>query len=173
MLAAVGVDSARSATYLAPLNAACRKFDIVTPERACAFLAQVAHESDHFQYVVEIWGPTEAQKRYEGRVDLGNVYQGDGARFRGRGLIQITGRANYAAVGQFFGWSLQSTPAFLESPVGACLSAGWFWMSRGCNELADVNDFRGITRKINGGLNGYSSRLDNWIAVRKACAQDA
>jgi putative chitinase len=167
LLAAAGVDPRRTAVYLPPLNAAAKKFDIVTPLRRSMFLAQVAHESAAFQHVVEIWGPTQAQMGYENRVMLGNVVPGDGFRFRGRGLIQITGRANYEAVGSFFGWSLAATPSFLESPAGACLSAGWFWMSHGCNELADVGDFAGVTRRINGGLNGYAHRSALWSAIYK------
>lgn len=107
----------------------------------------------------EIWGPTPAQLRYEGREDLGNTEPGDGRRYLGRGLIQITGRANYAAASEALCEDFVSCPGLLESYRWASLSAAWFWESRGLNALADAGDFDAITRRINGGQTGRADRL--------------
>lgn len=149
----------RLAVFVEPLNEAMREFDIDNPARETAFLAQIAHESGAFVYTRELWGPTPAQERYEGRKDLGNTIPGDGRRFMGRGLIQITGRANYAAVSVALGVDFLNNPVLLEEPIHATRSAAWFWKDRGLNELADVGDFRGITRRINGGYNGLTDRM--------------
>jgi putative chitinase len=132
------------------------EFDIsANVERETHFLAQVAHESGGFNYVREL----ASGDAYEGRADLGNTEPGDGVRFKGRGLIQITGKANYAACGDALGVDLLLTPELLERPDLAARSAGWYWDSRHLNELADRGDARAITKKINGGLNGYQDRL--------------
>ena len=150
---------AKLAAIVDPLNDAMREFEIdALPDRAAAFLAQVAHESGQFNYLREIWGPTPAQAGYEGRVDLGNYQPGDGFKFRGRGLIQCTGRLNYKKCGEALGLDLEHFPEMLEALVPACRSAGWFWQTHGLNELADAADFERITRRINGGLNGYAER---------------
>lgn len=119
-----------------------------------AFIAQIGHESGQLVYVREIWGPTPAQTKYEGRADLGNTVPGDGLKCRGRGLIQITGRANYAACGEALGLDLINHPELLEQPQYACMSAAWFWATKGLNTLADAGDFDRITKRINGWLNG-------------------
>ena len=106
----------------------------------------------------EIWGPTKAQAKYEGRADLGNSVKGDGSKYRGRGLIQITGRANYAECGEALGLDLLTHPELLEKPQHACMSAAWFWSSRGLNTLADAGKFDTITLRINGGQNGAADR---------------
>lgn len=153
-------DLARASLFLAPLNAAAVEHDIVAGRRPLMFLAQVAHESGGFRYLTEIWGPTPAQARYEGRADLGNTEPGDGSLFRGRGLLQVTGRANYAEQARHFGISFpRGIISWLLTPEGACRSAAWYWESHGCNELADADDFVGVTKRINGGLNGYADRL--------------
>jgi putative chitinase len=124
--------------------------------------------------VREIWGPTPAQTRYEGRRDLGNVHPGDGYRYRGRGLIQTTGRANYAATTLGLRKVAPDAPDFelkpeaLEAPRWAALSAAWFWASKGLNELADAGDYMRITRRINGGTNGYEDRLALWEQAKAA-----
>lgn len=146
--------AARMEPFVDSLNAAMEEFEINTPMRAAAFIAQVAHESGGFRYVQEI-APGTA---YEGRADLGNVEPGDGARYKGRGLIQITGRSNYSACGVALGRDLVSQPELLEQPVDAARSAAWFWQKHGLNELADAGDFERITRRINGGLNGLAER---------------
>ena len=146
----------RAEAYLEPLNAAMAEFDIsLSQKRECAFLAQIAHESGELRYVREL----ASGEQYEGRDDLGNTEPGDGARFRGRGLIQVTGRDNYDACGSALGLDLLRQPELLELPVNACRSAGWFWKSRGLNEIADTGGFEVITRRINGGLTGYADRL--------------
>lgn len=145
----------RAALYVDPLNDAMHEFEINTPLREAAFLAQLAHESGEFRYVQEI----ASGEAYEGRLDLGNTEPGDGVRFKGRGLIQITGRANYRDCGVALGLDLLSEPHLLEQPVAACRSAGWYWDSRGLNDLADKEMFRTITKRINGGYNGYSDRV--------------
>ena len=115
-------------------------------------------KSDQLKYMREIWGPTAAQARYEGRVDLGNTQSGDGPKYRGRGLIQITGRSNYKTCGEALGLDLINQAELLEKPQHACMSAAWFWATRGHNTLADEGKFETITRRINGGLNGLADR---------------
>jgi putative chitinase len=145
----------RAAAFLDALNATMAEFGINTPARQASFLAQVGHESGQLLYVQEL----ASGAAYEGRTDLGNTKPGDGVRFKGRGLIQITGRANYAACGAALGLDLIGTPALLEQPVNACRSAGWFWRARGLNELADAGDQVRVTRRVNGGVNGLADRL--------------
>lgn len=145
-------------TYVSPLNAAMDRFGIVTPLQIAAFIAQLAHESGEFRYVREL----ADGKAYEGRVDLGNTSPGDGVMYKGRGLIQITGKANYRKCSDaLFGDArLVNDPALLEEPENATLSAAWFWDAHHLNGLADRSDFRGITKAINGGYNGYQKRLE-------------
>lgn len=99
-------------------------------------------------------------------MDLGNTQAGDGSKYRGRGLIQITGRANYAACGESLGLNLITHPELLELPEYAAMSAAWFWKQNGLNDLADRDQFNTITRRINGGLNGLQDRLDIWSRAR-------
>lgn len=159
LAAAIGVNVARTQEWADPITAAMALWAIDTDARQAAFLAQIGHESGRLLYVRELWGPTPAQIRYEGRADLGNTQPGDGKRYLGRGLIQITGRTNYKAVGDALGVDFIEQPQLLEQPANAALSAAWFWNTHGCNELADVGDFRRITLRINGGMNGYVDRL--------------
>jgi putative chitinase len=156
---ATGARIERATEYLPVIEAAMAEFDINTPSRQAAFLAQIGHESGGLRYTTEIWGPTPAQVRYEGRKDLGNVRPGDGARFKGRGLIQTTGRDNYNATGRALGVDLISQPELLAAPELAARSAAWYWQSRGLNALADAGDFRRITLRINGGTNGQAERV--------------
>ena len=140
--------------FVEPLNAAMEEFEINNVARETMFLAQIAHESEGFRYVREL----ASGEAYEGRSDLGNSEVGDGIRFKGRGLIQITGRANYQAVGEALSHDFIADPEALERPAFACRSAAWFWASRKLNELADAGDFRKITKRINGGYNGMADR---------------
>ena len=148
----------QAGVFVPALNTAMNRYGIVGSLRAAAFIAQIGHESGQLRYVREIWGPTEQQAGYEGRADLGNTVPGDGSKYRGRGLIQITGRANYAACGEALGLDLISKPELLELPQNAAISAAWFWSTKGLNALADQGEYVKITRRINGGINGLADR---------------
>lgn len=167
---ATGARIDRATTFLPFIEAAMAEFEINTTQRQTMFLAQVGHESGGLHWLTEIWGPTDVQLRYEGRADLGNTEPGDGSKFKGRGLIQTTGRANYQATGDALGVDLTEAPTLLAEPALAARSAAWFWKARGLNELADVGDFMRITRRINGGLNGYDQRLALLETAREALA---
>jgi putative chitinase len=156
--------------FVPVLNTAMSRYQIVGAKRIAAFIAQIGHESGQLKYVEEIWGPTKAQARYEGRADLGNTVQGDGSKYRGRGLIQVTGRANYAACGEALGLDLINHPELLEKPQHACMSAAWFWATKGLNTLADADQFDKITRLINGGQNGAADRQALYARALKVLA---
>ncbi|WP_042956651.1 glycoside hydrolase family 19 protein [Pseudomonas brassicacearum] len=158
---------AKAGVFAPALNTAMGRYQIVGLQRIAAFIAQIGHESGQLCYVRELWGPTPAQARYEGRDDLGNTMAGDGFKYRGRGLIQITGRANYRECGEALGLDLISQPELLEEPEWAAKSAAWFWSTRGLNTLADAGAFERITRRINGGLNGLADRLALWEKARE------
>lgn len=160
----------RLTLFVAPLNATMDANEITTPARRAAFLAQIAHESGSLRYTREI----ASGEAYEGRADLGNTEPGDGVRYKGRGLIQITGRANYRAcsIGLYGDPDiLLQHPDLIETVAGACDSAGWYWKSRGLNALADLGKFRAITLRVNGGLNGYADRLEYFHRAQKVLAQ--
>ena len=151
--------------FIPHLNAVMSNREINTPMRQAAFLAQLGHESGHLRHVRELGDHAYLKKYDTGRlaIQLGNtpVADGDGQRYRGRGLIQVTGRSNYLRCSQalFGDQRLLSTPELLELPEWAAESAGWYWAVHGLNALADQNDFEAITRTINGGLNGLADRL--------------
>ena len=157
---------AKAGIFLPALNASMLEFGINTPLRQASFLAQLAHESGQLLYVREL----ASGAAYEGRTDLGNTQPGDGVRFRGRGLIQVTGRANYAACGKALGLDLLGKPALLEQTCNACRSAGWFWQSHGLNALADAGDQVAVTRRINGGTNGLAERLAYFKVAQRVLA---
>lgn len=163
----------RAAEYLPHIQAAMAEYEIDTPLRKAAFLAQIGHESGGLKYTTELWGPTPAQSRYEGRKDLGNVRPGDGARFKGRGLIQTTGRDNYNSTGRALGVDLLANPELLAEPVLAARSAAWYWHDKELNRLADVGDFHRITLRINGGINGMDDRLARYIAGKEVLCNPA
>lgn len=164
----------RAETFLAPLNRAMVEFEINTPARQAAFLSQIAHESGSLRYVRELAsGAAYDTGRLAAR--LGNTLEddGDGEKYRGRGLIQVTGTANYSACSTaLFGDSrhLLDHPELLEMPDAAARSAAWYWQSRGLNELADAGDFLRITKRINGGINGMDDRLAYWDRAKKVLA---
>ena len=167
---ATGARIDRAATFLPVIEAAWNDFDINTPERQAAFLAQVGHESGGLHWLVELWGQTVTQSHYEGRADLGNTEPGDGFKYRGRGLIQLTGRANYRKAGEALATDLEGNPELAAEPEMATRTAMWFWKEHGLNELADAGDFMRITRRINGGTNGYDQRVALWEQAKEALA---
>jgi putative chitinase len=144
-------------TYLGPLIAAMNGNAINTPLRQAHFLAQLGHESASMRYTEEI----ASGQAYEGRADLGNTEPGDGVRFKGRGLIQITGRANYTAYGKARNKDYVTDPnpkLLATDPNVAADCSGWFWQTRSLNALADQDNVLEITRRINGGTNGLADR---------------
>src|SRR4051812_21391901 len=157
--------AAKADECLPSLIAAMQEFAIESPPRMAAFLAQIAHESGELRLMQELWGPTPAQRRYEPAsplaTTLGNTEPGDGLKFKGRGPIQVTGRANYKRFGDLLGIDLIADPARAAgSDVGFRIAA-LFWSKKGLNELADegtADAFREITRRINGGCNGLPDR---------------
>jgi putative chitinase len=153
----------RIQTFLPYLNDTMTKHEINTPLRQAAFLAQLAHESGSLKYTREI----ASGRAYEGRKDLGNTQPGDGVKYKGRGLIQVTGRFNYQKVSESLQVNFINSPYLLETPKYACESAGWYWSSKNLNALADDEDFRAITRVINGGYNGYKDRLEHYERAKK------
>lgn len=181
-LKAVGCASMDHVQKLLPyINATCAKYAIKSPTVQLCFLAQVSHESGGFFYTEEL----ATGAAYEGRKDLGNIKPGDGVRFKGRGLIQITGRNNYHSIGEALQVDFINNPTLLGgknldecSPQQlkyATLSAGWFWNKALLNEIAkkiniekpidegtNLDAFKEITRKINGGYNGLEDRLHKY-----------
>lgn len=158
--------------FLSPINDAMATYDISTPLRIAAFLAQAAHESGELQFTQEL----ASGKEYDGRKCLGNDDldgQEDGVAFKGRGLLQVTGRNNYrdCSMALFGDFRLFEQPQMLEEPRWACMSAGWFWSVNKLNQLADQQDMRGITKRINGGYNGMESRLTYYKAALDAMGQ--
>lgn len=144
--------------YLGPINDTLTMFEINTPKRIAAFIAQLAHESGSFRYHEEI----ADGHAYEGRKDLGNIEKGDGKKFKGRGLIQLTGRTNYESFGKFVGVDFTIMPSLVAQPKYSALAAGWFWNRSKLNSYADKDDFKTITKKINGGYNGLADRIKHW-----------
>jgi putative chitinase len=157
--------------FIQPLNDQMDEAAIDTPLRMAHFLAQVGHESGDLFYMEEI----ASGAAYEGRHDLGNVQPGDGVRFKGRGPIQITGRANYLAYGTARGkgayYTIEPNNHLLATDTIVSIdTACWFWTSRGLNELADKDRTEDITRKINGGLNGFADRCARLARAKAALA---
>ncbi len=155
--------NARNVDILLPfILTGCDRFEINTSKRENCFLAQVALESGEFRYLKELASGEE----YEGRLDLGNIEAGDGVKFKGRGLIQLTGRANYAKISADLEVDFIDNPALLETPEYASISACWFWNSHKLNDLADQDLFIAITRRINGGTNGLVQRQAYWAKAK-------
>ena len=131
------------------------------PAILAQFLAQAMHESGGLRYVREIWGPTKAQRGYEGRKDLGNTQPGDGKRFMGRDVIQVTGRANYRALSKWAGFDFEAKPEALESPEWLGIGAIWYFLAarKDLIKYCREGNIEMVTRRVNGGLNGYQDRL--------------
>jgi putative chitinase len=169
--------------WLKPLQDTFEKYNIDTPRRQACFIGQCAHESNNFKTLEEnlhysaaalmrTWpsrfpdvdtakkyanNPEKiANKVYSGR--MGNVEDGDGWKYHGRGLIQLTGKDNYANCGSNVGVDFLGNPDLVATPEYAALTAGWYWNKRGLNQLADIYDIPSITQRINGGLLGLDDR---------------
>jgi putative chitinase len=149
------------------------RYEINTPLRIAHFIAQIAHESDGFCTTEEY----ASGRAYENRLDLGNDQPGDGPLFKGRGLIQITGRSNYRSIGQQLGLDLMQNPGSVNDPYLYLLVSCVFWQQKKINAACDADDIIAVTRLVNGGLNGLDSRKA-YLATAKAMiaalgAQDA
>jgi putative chitinase len=194
---ASGQDAERFAPHIA---AACTRYSITTPRQVAAFLAQTGHESGGFVRLVEnlnyttpqrimaVWprrfpgGLAEAaqfvrnpdrlaNRVYANRLGNGDETSGDGARYLGRGLIQLTGRANYMAAASAIGIDYKARPELVLLPEHAALTAAWFWSTAGCNALAEAGDFDATTRRINGpAMLGSDDRRKRYAAVLKVLA---
>ena len=155
-----------------PLNMAMGEFGIISPLQIAAFISQIAHESGELLYTEEL----ASGQAYEGRLDLGNTQRGDGRLFKGRGLIQLTGRSNYVALMMALDIDCVNTPSLVELPVNACRSAAWFWDTNHINRWADIPDFDGVCDAVNrghktakiGDANGYAERLKYYERAKKA-----
>lgn len=180
------VDEATANKWADALQTTCDKFEINTPERQAGFIAQCAHESGMFKFVEEnlnysdkallsVFGKyfnadtaTEyarkpekiANRVYANRMGNGDELSGDGWKYRGRGLIQLTGKENYTRFGNAVGQDIVNNPELVASPEYATLSAGWFWSANGLNKLADAKDILGMTKRINGGTIGLDHRTE-------------
>lgn len=154
------------------LNAAMAEFEVNTPARAAAFIAQLAHETGEFKWFREIWGPTPQQEKYDPphalSAKLGNTQKGDGKKYRGAGAIQLTGKANFIKYGKALGIDLENNPALAALPETSFRVAGLFWRDKNLNARADQGDFDTITLRINGGYNGSEERRRYWVRAKKA-----
>jgi predicted chitinase len=146
--------AAKRTDYLPFIQQAMQEFEITSYLREAAFLAQLAHESGELRYMEEI----ASGAAYEGRKDLGNTQPGDGRLYKGRGPIQLTGRANYQKYGDLLGIDLINNPKVAATKEVGFRIAGEFWKLNGLNPLADQQDFKQITKRINGGYNGLDDR---------------
>lgn len=154
--------------HLEALVPALELHDIDTCDRVAAIMAQFSHETGGFVWLKELGGPTYFAK-YDGR--MGNTQPGDGYRYRGRGYIHLTGKANYRAMAEKTGLPLVAKPELLEAPMAAARVSTLWWDERKLNEYADLHDIRGMTRIINGGLNGLPDRLERYGRLRKELAR--
>lgn len=152
------------AIYVDPINQTIIDAELNTRLRLAMFLAQIAHESGQLVYSLEL----ASGKAYEGRKDLGNTQPGDGVRYKGRGLIQITGRANYTKMADALGVDCVNNPKLIEEPLWATRSAGWYWNDRKLNQYCDKSDFVTLTKRINGGTNGLEDRQQFFIKALAA-----
>ncbi|MDD1789122.1 glycoside hydrolase family 19 protein [Burkholderia gladioli] len=179
LASALQIPLARATPWAEPLSAAMALYAIDTPAREAAFLAQCGHECGRFLWLREIWGPTAAQRAYEPPADkareLGNTQPGDGFRYRGGGLLQITGRYNFREMGLKIGVDLEGSPDLIKQPATAARASAQFWADRALSAFADAGDFLAISRAINLGNprsaatpNGMPDRLALWASCKKA-----
>ena len=161
-------NAAKRADFFPFIQQAMQEFGITSYLRESAFLAQLAHESGELRYMEEI----ASGAAYEGRKDLGNTQPGDGKRYKGRGPIQLTGRANYTKYGQLLGLDLVNNPTMAATKEVGFRIAGQFWKLNGLNELADQQKFESITRRINGGINGLADRIKYYERAKKVLSKD-
>lgn len=182
-------------TYVAPINKVAKAHGILdNHKRVAAFLAQIAHESGGFNFtkenlnynakalqsVFKKYYPTEkdaivherkpeqiANRVYASRMGNGDEKSGDGWTYRGRGLIQLTGKENYTKFSESIKKPLKEAVEYLETPEGAVESAAWFWSKNKLNELCDKDDFTTLTKRINGGTNGLVDRKHHYELALK------
>lgn len=193
LIVATGCLPAIADKWIDALNKAMPRFEINTPARIAAFLAQIGVESAYLSRTVENLNYNSAgllsnfnrhfteadalsyqhqperiaNRAYASRFGNGDEASGDGWKFRGRGPIQITFHDNYLMCGTGIGLDLITNPDLLLDIDNGAASAAWYWKSRGCNELADLGLMRNITKEINGGYNGFDRRLALWGAAKK------
>ena len=189
-------DNQHAAEWTEALNTVLPKYGITTAARTTAFLAQCGHESEGFTAIREnlnysatalerTWPrrfpPALAieyarqperigSRAYANRLGNGPEESGDGWRYRGRGVIQITGRDNYYTFGHVTGRQLADVVAYLETRKGAVESACWYWHSRGLNVYADRGDMLTLTKRINGGVNGLADREALYAHIKRRIA---
>lgn len=158
--------------YLPYVNGYAETFKIDTPLRMAHFLAQVAHETMELTHIREIGNEVYCHKYEVGKLAkmLGNTQKGDGYRYKGRGMMHLTGRANYQAYtnSKYCRGDVVNEPQLLEKPLGATKSGMWYWWSRGLNEIADTDNIVAVTKKVNGGTNGIESRKKYLARAKKA-----
>lgn len=158
--------------YLPYINDYADAFNINTPLRIAHFLAQVAHETAELVHIREIGNANYCHKYEVGKLAkmLGNTQKGDGYRYKGRGFLHLTGRANYQAYtnSTYCKGDVVAEPKLLEQPRDAVESGMWYWLTRGLNTVADKNDILSVTKKINGGTNGLASRTKYWKRALRA-----
>lgn len=163
LIACMPYSGDRAPIFLECLNTAMTEFSIDSLLRQAMFLAQIAHESGSLRYTRELADGSD----YEGRKDLGNTVVGDGKKFRGRGLLQVTGRTNTLACLAALNRKLEDLE-YMETPMGASRSAAWFWYTRGLNMPADQGLFWTVSKKINGGTIGLDDRISHYVRIRRA-----
>ena len=180
--------------FVPVLNTAMSRYQIVGANRIAAFVAQVGHESGHLTRLVENlnYSADALCRNWPSRFSMelasavarkpeqianiaygnrmGNTAPGDGWKYRGRGLIQITGKNNYRACCEALGLDLNAQPELLEKPQHACMSAAWFWATNGLNTFADAGKIDAITQRINGGQTGAADRLALYTRALKVLA---
>lgn len=172
----------RAASLVGPLSRAMEEAKINTPLRVAAFLAQIGHESVDLQFMNEIWGPSDQQKRYDPPTDLakdlGNTSPGDGYKYRGRGPLQLTGKKNYKSFGDAAGMDFVSNPDLLSDPEWGFKAAAWYWNTKGLNKYADAGDIDTVSQIVNSGgtrvplskIRGLSDRRARYETARSALA---